>query len=421
MLVEFSVGNFKSFKDIVTLSLLASKRKSRLRSLDEKNTFLAPDNSRLLKSAVIYGANASGKSNLLKSISYMKYLVLESLKSSNKQTKNLINRFVLSNETEDKPTFRQIVFFIDEVRFRYGFEINEESVSTEWLFAKFNKKEVKLFTREKQEIKLNTLKLKGANKFKKNVGINVLFLSVLASLEIKIAKSIIEWFNSNINVISSLSEEYYKFFTVNEFEKNLTNEITRFVRNFDVGFDAIKSERVKDEDIVENTPDNLRKQILENERYILTKHNKYDKNGNIIGERHFNLEFDESKGTEKLFYLSGPILDTLARGSILCIDELDSSLHPIVTQYIMNLFNSIEYNKKNAQLLIATHDINLLNKNLLRRDQIWFTEKDKYGATHLFSLTDYKKIVRNDEAYEKNYIIGKYGAIPYIGNLKNIF
>ena len=145
-----------------------------------------------------------------------------------------------------------------------------------------------------------------------------------------------------------------------------------------------------------------------------------DRVDNIVGTINFSFEDRESSGTNKLFDLSGPIFETLYSGSVLVIDELDAKMHPLISQYIIELFNNPETNPKNAQLIFTTHDTHLLSQKILRRDQIWFTEKDSKEQTDLYSLID---IVlpdgtkpRNDANYEKNYIAGRYGAIPYILN-----
>lgn len=149
-------------------------------------------------------------------------------------------------------------------------------------------------------------------------------------------------------------------------------------------------------------------------------HNQYNRNGKVCGSVKFHFDERESSGTRKLFDLSGPVFDTLFNGSVLIIDELDAKMHPLISQYIISLFNNKETNPKNAQLILTTHDTHLLSQKLLRRDQIWFTEKDDSEQTDLYNLMD---IVlpdgtkpRNDSNYEKNYIAGRYGAIPYIVN-----
>ena len=150
---------------------------------------------------------------------------------------------------------------------------------------------------------------------------------------------------------------------------------------------------------------------------INTYHKKFDENNNEIGNEIFELDDEESLGTRKFFKMSAPILNTLQEGKILIIDELDASLHPMLTKHLIKLFNDKDINTKNAQLIFATHDTNLLKPQIFKRDQIWFTEKDKYGSTTLYSILEIKGVRANDD-FEKQYIQGKYGAVPYLGKFE---
>jgi AAA15 family ATPase/GTPase len=151
---------------------------------------------------------------------------------------------------------------------------------------------------------------------------------------------------------------------------------------------------------------------------VQTMHRKFDEKGNSVSTELFDLDEQESEGTQKVFALAGPLVDTLKDGKVLIIDEFDARIHPLISRAIVELFNSNETNPNNAQLIFMTHDTNLLSNKLFRRDQIWFTEKNRYGATDLYSLAEYK--VRNDASFESDYIKGRYGAIPYIGNLNHL-
>ena len=154
-------------------------------------------------------------------------------------------------------------------------------------------------------------------------------------------------------------------------------------------------------------------------KQIVTQHPVFDAEHNLVGQEAFSMEEQESAGTRKIFNLSGPLWDTLEQGKVLIIDEIEARLHPLLTLELMRLFNSPQTNPNNAQLIFATHDTGLLGPSLLRRDQIWFTEKDRYGATNLYSLAELQ--VRNDAAVDKQYIAGRYGAIPFIGGLRFLF
>lgn len=151
---------------------------------------------------------------------------------------------------------------------------------------------------------------------------------------------------------------------------------------------------------------------------IKTVHQKFDSQGNHISLELFDLYEQESEGTQKIVSIAGILVDTFKNGDVLIFDEFDARLHPLITKAIVEIFNSQETNYNNAQLIFMTHDTNLLSNKLFRRDQIWFTEKNKYGATDLYSLVEYR--IRNDASFENDYIQGKYGAIPFIGNLNQI-
>ena len=226
-------------------------------------------------------------------------------------------------------------------------------------------------------------------------------------------------------MIDGMDHQGYINFTMKKMEdENFKNKIVQLVKTADIDIDDISIEEDGVPlDVIEKLPmsDNLKKEILNDGGLksieINTKHKKYDSDGNVIGEVIFELDKEESKGTRKFFAMSAPIIDTLQNGKILIIDELDANLHPILTQHLIQLFHDKNINSKNAQLIFATHDTNLLKPHIFRRDQIWLTEKDKYSSTDLYSLAQFKG-VRAKEDFEKQYIQGKYGAIPYLGKFE---
>ncbi|MGB3640150.1 MAG: AAA family ATPase [Rivularia sp. (in: cyanobacteria)] len=231
--------------------------------------------------------------------------------------------------------------------------------------------------------------------------------------------------SGELNIISPSKEDICLIYTVdcliNDENKS---DIIQLIKKLDLGIDDVQVEQ--EDSIVDalpkNLPDNMKKiaRYLEktDAAFIDTIHHKFDKDGNYQSKEKFNLKTNESKGTQKLFALSGLLLNTLKEGDILIIDELDSSLYLFITTAIVELFNSKEGNPNNAQLIFMTHDTNLLSNKMFRRDQIWFTEKNRYSATDLYSLAEYK--IRNDASFENDYIKGRYGAIPYIGDLTHL-
>lgn len=422
MLIEFSVANFLSFKDKVTFSMVASN----LKEHRENNVFTV-DKFDLLKIAVIYGANASGKSNLFKAMKFMKNQIFSSFKETQVTEKIMgVERFKLSTETENKPSFFEIVFIHEEKRFRYGFLIDEERVHAEWLYYVPSLKEAMLFERENSNITIG-------NYYKEGKGLetktrdNALFLSVVAQFNGEISKKILEWFK-NVNIISGLDDSKIINFTFKKMEDyDYRIRILEFLKIADLGIQDIDNRTIEInyENFTKKIPEKVLKLLPKIKQFeIFTKHRKYNEKKDSFSFVDFDISEQESEGTKKIFALSAPIIDTIENGRILFIDEMDARLHPLITRFILGLFNSKDINTKNAQLIFITHDTTLLNKNYFRRDQIWFTEKNQYEATDLYSLVEYKidnSKVRNDASYGKDYIQGKYGAVPFIGDFENLF
>ena len=404
MIIEFKVENFLSFKDLTTLSMVKAK------SFKEHNdTHVIPidDKLSLLKSAIIYGNNASGKSNLLKAMSFMKQVILNSFRDAlidDADRKFPLEKFALNAKTEKESSFFEISFFHNDTKYRYGFEINQNKVIAEWLHHTTTK-EVYLFKRDLQKIEVNKSAFKEGLGKENDVKENVLFLSVLATFGKEVSSNIVEWFN-NFNIINATHDIDYKKYTINELksDKNFFNWVLHFIKYLEISSLSTSEENVNDfEDVKNKKP---KKDVL------VSYHRKYDENNMLIDTIPFNFDTQESEGTKKLLYLLGPIYDTLKNGKVLVIDELDSKFHTHLTLRIIEFFHKCNVNK--AQLICTVHDISLLNKETFRRDQIWFIEKNQFGASELLSLADFKTdTVRNKSAFDKNYSDGKYGAIPY--------
>ena len=425
MLLHFTVSNFLSIKEPATLNMLAVNP---IKEFETENVFNV-GRYRLLRSSVIYGANASGKSNFLKAMGFFKWFAVNSAKETQVGEDIDNTPFRLSSETEDEPSSFEASFLVDKIKYRYGFEVDKSSVKTEWLLFSKKIKEYPLFIREGQLIEVY-------KDFKEGKGIeertrkNALFLSVVAQFNGEKSKSLIRWFNE-FNMVSGLADRRFEGFTASLLEDDRYKEIiTNLMTDADLGFKDIK---VLDVDITTDSlppdmPDELKNFFLKETKgkrgyNIETYHEKFDAKGNVEGLVKFDFDDEESEGTKKYFRLAGPLLDTLEDGGVMVIDELDARLHPTLTKSIVQLFNTPKVNRKNAQLIFATHDTNLLSSCMFRRDQIWFTEKRKNGSTDLYSLAEYKLErgkVRKDASFEKDYIKGRYGAIPYIGNFANL-
>jgi AAA15 family ATPase/GTPase len=423
MLIEFSVANYRSFKEKVTFSMVAANIVAKNKELDENNVFIVDDDLQLLKSAAIYGANASGKSNLVEALSFMKWFMINSSKETQSTEKIDVERFRLSTDTEDKPSFFEIVFLSDGQKYRYGFEANQDKIVSEWLFYVPKIRETKLFERN-----FDTINFSGVYKaegIQKKTRHNALFLSVSAQFNVEVAERILSWLTRKLKITSGLNDRGFLGYTVSCLAKNESrDEIIQLIKKLDLGIGEIK---VEESEITINSfpkdmPDELKKIVIRSiegkATSVHTVHTKFDDEGNYISTEIFDLDNQESEGTQKVFTMAGPLLDTLKNGKILVIDEFDARLHPLISRAIVELFNSNKTNPKNAQLIFITHDTNLLSNQLFRRDQIWFTEKNRYGITDLYSLAEYK--IRNDASFESDYIKGRYGAIPYIGNLSQL-
>ncbi len=425
MLIEFSFENVLSFKDSTTISMVCAK--SFKEHLDT-HTAEIDDTLSLLKSAIIYGNNASGKSNLLEAMGFMKTVILNSFRDAlieNDEKRFPLKKFILSSETINKPSFFEVSFIQDNKKYRYGFEIDYNKVVAEWLYHTTSK-EVYLFKRDFQNIKVNKSAFKEGLGKEKDVKENVLFLSLLSMLGKEISTNIVTWFKK-VNFINGIYDDGYKRYTIDKLKSdpNFYKWVSHFIKYLEISNVATTKEEISNFDF-SNLSKNVRDQefidLLESIKKIQSKqpkqdqlvtyHKKYDINNILIDTVPFNFDDQESEGTKKLFYLLGPWYDTLQNGKILIVDELDSRLHSHLTLRLIDFFH--KFNRNKAQLIFAIHDISLLNKETFRRDQIWFIEKDQFGSSELFSLADFKtEKVRNKSAFDKNYNEGKYGAIPY--------
>lgn len=425
MLIQFTVSNYKTFAEETKISLVASKDTTHR----DTNVFDSNFKYDLLKTAVIYGANASGKTKFMEALGFMKRVVSESATYQSNR-KISVTPFRLNTKKINEPSLFELIFIKENVMYRYGFEITTEKVVSEWLFMRQNNskpKEIELFYREEQEFDFHSTKFKIKDLIDNNrIKPNSLLLSVADSFNVEIAKTVFSWISKKIQVISGLEMDNYLGYTVRELEEDTKKKnILNFLKDADLDIMDVLP-KMSD---INDLPKHLQEIIAHNkgeEEYkffsdVITFRKQYNENNEFNKLEEFSMDNDESSGTRKYFALTTPILDVLGNGLTLFVDELDASLHPNLTQKIIELFHSKETNPKNAQLIFNTHNTNLLNPNskLFRRDQIWFVKKDHYGAASLYSLADFKTDeVRKDDNYEKDYIAGQYGAIPYLGDFE---
>lgn len=400
MILEFYVSNYLSIKDGLKISFVATSLKD---SLSESNDMIVLSDTglTLLRSAVIYGANASGKSNVLKAMAFYRHFITDSFKNSQAGEAIDVENFRLNATSIYEPTTMEATFIVGDFIYRYGFEVDSKVVRSEWLYQRTNKKrakEIEIFYRTEEETSVHQkspLLLELVNK--RMVRDNALLLSAAAQFNEPKAVNILQWMNDIRVIFGNEEEKLWNQAIKSLDDENLRLRITNFAKYADLGIDS----------------------IVKIDNRIVSNHRQFDDEGRETNNVAFSFSGNESEGTIKYFSLSYPIIDTLDNGKLLIIDELDSKLHPLLVRKIISLFNSAKTNPKGAQLLFTTHDTFLLSAGMFRRDQIWFTQKDSFGATEAYSLVEYK--VRSNTLFERDYLLGKYGATPIIGEMERIF
>lgn len=421
MLISFKVKNFRSFKNEQSFSMEPISIKEHRDCLVNKGKY------KLLPLAVFYGANSSGKSNLVRAIKTMRTIIRRSVRL-NEGDSLLYDPFALNETSQKEPTLFEITFLWNDVVYRYGFEYNRQEIVSEWLYEKRSgrKKENYLFLRSHDFIDISNEHFPEGEGKIKMTNTNRLFLSLVGQLNGETSNTILGWF-SRCNILSGIDSDGYESFTLKMFHDHLdgSDDALQFFQTTQLGFTKFSVKRADLQKVdLEKIPISLRTQL---EREIesgvlvesLTTHNVYNEDGTIVGERVFHKDEMESEGTKKIIEMSGPIFDTLKNGKTLIIDEMDAKLHPLLSRNIVLLFMDPKVNINGAQLIFATHDTNLLDLNLIRSDQVWFTEKDKVESTDMYSLVEFKGFenasLDSIGDLRNNYIQGRYGAIPFIG------
>ena len=400
MILEFCVTNYMSIKDDLKLSFIATSLKESTVELND--LFPVGDTGiSLVRSAVIYGANASGKSNVLKAFDFFKRFIISSFKDSQAGEAIEVENFRLNATTAVEPTTMEATFTDGDFIYRYGFEVDNKAVRVEWLYKRASKKrakEMEVFYRDGNETTVHPKsQLLQELVTKKMVRDNALLLSTAAQFNEATAVSILHWLGDTNILFCSEDEELWKKAIKYLDDDELRRRITTFARYADLGIED----------------------ITKTGNRIVSHHRQYDDDGREVNNVSFSFTSNESEGTIKYFSLAYPIIDALDNGKRVIIDELDSKLHPLLVKRIVALFNDAKSNPNGAQLLFTAHDTFLLSAGLFRRDQVWFTQKDSFGATELYSLAEYK--VRSTSPFEKEYLRGRYGATPLIGEMEEIF
>jgi AAA15 family ATPase/GTPase len=423
MIVEFSVKNFRSIKELQTISFVATGLKSSEEFSEVDNNNIADENSmRLLKTIGIYGANASGKSNIIKALEYF----LQAIKnepSSESHLSSLCDPFLYQENAIDTESFFQIVLFINNKKFRYGFTVKRNSkirlnidekfsneiIESEWLFGTKGKNMVELFTRNGINVKKD--KILNNEKIPALPYEHTLFLTHSAAHDsdgdfVKIRSYIKGYTISNL----TKGIELFRFNTIQLIEKeNKKNVFLELLKTFNLQYNDI---------IIERDTNKPEQTVISRDKIFLKKyyHNKNNEKQDIL----LNLRNNESAGTQKLFDLAGLLLRAFnfTVSVFIIIDEIDSNFHPSLLIKLISLFNNPKLNNSKSQLLFTSHDTNLMSPNIMRRDQFYFTEKNEDDSTRLYSLADLKGI-RNDADFAKQYLAGFYGALPILENYSN--
>lgn len=402
MLIRFSFKNFKSFKDENCLDMEATSLK------EHEYNIAKTDSTEILKVSAIYGANASGKTNVLHAFSYMKKRILVS--DDSKVNSPMDEENIYSFMINDNPISLEVEILAKNNKiYKYGFDILKDKIISEWLYEKRINKFYEIFERNNNNVQI--MKVKNKLFDLANIDDKSLFLKSFRAIDKSNEdfNSVYEWFmNSNyLNLGDPKFEDALNkriSLRIVEDEK-YRSELLAFIKTFDATIDSIDVSPNSLEEI-KNTNGIVKVELV---------HNCKD------GKKALPLAL-ESNGTMKMFHLFDFFMDALKNGMVLFVDELDAKLHPLLTRYIINLFHNSEKNIGNGQLIYSTHDTVNLNKETFRRDEIWFAEKDKNGISEIYSLSDYimedengnAKKVRNDATYNKDYLTGRYGAIPVL-------
>ena len=418
MLVQFSVKNFMSFKEKQDFSMeagIGDENPDNIININESN-------EGVLKTTALYGANASGKTNLIKAFSVA--IMMIRLSNNRQPGEKLLQMepFAFDENTKKEPCEFEFIFYTNNNKYVYGFKADKNKIHEEYLYQYFSDKATRIFERigenykflQADETKLNAIKNQNLE--------NKLFLSTATTWNYEKTRAPYLWFANMIdtyiggNELNPFSIEAYNNDDANEslkkFTLKLLEEADIIIKDYNIEIEETEMDARMIMQLKNmNIPSNVIIPKTSVIKSITMSHEIIDENGNT---KIYNLDLiSESSGTKIVFAMAPILKEVFEKGKILIIDEIERSLHPSLVEMIIKFFHSIEINKSNAQLIFNTHDTNLLSLDLFRRDQIWFAEKDpKKGATELYPLDDFS--VRKTENIQKGYLNGRYGAIPFV-------
>lgn len=415
MIVEFSVKNFRSISDLQTVSFVATNlRSSKENESVDLNNIVSDNGMKLLKTIGVYGANASGKSNIIKALEFFCDAISD-LPSPESRLSKLSQPFLYQNNSEDTESFFQIVLIVEEKKYRYGFtvkknpeainnpNVSREIITSEWLFGPKNTNQGKYFSRKNLEV--DKASLPGNENIAPLEYEHTLFLTHAASYNKDICAKVRQAISGYITSKFSARGDFYRFHSIRQIDNSeLKPRFLEFLRSFGLNYSDIYFK--KDDDT----------SSIPLEKLFLTKSACYDENFNVT----LNMQENESDGTKKLFDIAGLLLHAfnIKVSGLIILDEVDSNFHPSLLIRLISLFNDPEVNKSNVQLLFTSHDTNLMSPSLMRRDQFYFAEKELNEGTRFYSLADLKGI-RNDADFAKQYLAGFYGGVPMLSEFLN--
>ena len=416
MLVEFSVENFRSIKDEARLSLVAGPSK------EHRETHLVtPELNEgirsvpLVRSAVVYGANAAGKTNLIRALQAMQRVVTH----SGRELDDLaVTPFQFAPESEAKPTTFEVIGITNRMRFQYGFSARRDIVTEEWLYA-WPRGRIQFWFERNTDTETGTVSCKFGDKlagdkevWRRATRPNALLLSTAITLNSEQLQPIFSWFQDNVHTAGVGG--WANNFSLEWCDGDRKAEVVKFLRaaDFAIGDLLLVHRDFSPEMLPDELPPEVKRRM--NEELSGAKLVQVQVRHDTSRSEPFDLDLDEeSDGTQKMFALAAPWLDTLANGHVIVFDELHDNLHPALVRFLVDRFHDPEVSTEGAQLIFTTHDTSILSQDVFRRDQIWFCERNSRQETQVFPLTDFRPR-RGVENLERSYLAGRYGALPYI-------
>lgn len=416
MLLKFTVENFRSLRDRIELDISKTALKG------HAGNYFEHQDRRFLTTSIIYGANASGKSGFLRAFQALEYLVLNSADFKLDKGIAPYEPFLLDEDNQNNPVTFEIEFVSNDTHYSYLLSYGRKVIEAEELNVHNGNYKALLFSRERgKDIKFGDSYRGGKKTIERMTLPNQLFLSKAVENNVEMLLDAYRFFDKKLRVypiLEGLAEEdlkrLYARRLAEDAESGFSRKFNALICALDTGISKVSAEETE-EDLFRfpaNIPEDVKASFLNQYKYDIKTYHKVFKGGELVGQKAFDVR-DESAGTKNLFALGGIIIEALEQGHVLIVDELEKNLHPDITTFLIRLFHRPDINRNKAQLIFATHDITQLSHDTFRRDQVWFVEKDEFGASTMFRCSDIEG-VRADTPLDKWYIAGRLGATPVI-------